>query len=178
LSMGGYGAMLNAFRYPDLFSRVIALDSAFNKIPIVESVNEKTWDLFLKRNYESMFNTTDISTYKNSFNDYEYLAEKLTKTAPEKMPKIFMAAGRGDQLYPANTAFRDYLLELGYDVTWTDYEGRHSWYSFNQGIDAGIKWLPLDPFTDNMIYYGPDAHIDETNFAHWTTMYNVEMKEQ
>ena len=176
-SMGGYGAFVNGFRNPELFSRIVALDSALNKAPILESVNEPTWDLYYRRHYEAMFGYENIASYENSDNDYEFLAAEIAKLGAEKMPKIFMGCGAQDQLYEPNIAFREYLLGLGYDVTWEEYEGKHSWYSFNKGIDAAVKWLPLDTFLDNVIYYGPESSIDGTNFAHWNAWYNVEMKE-
>lgn len=176
-SMGGYGAFVNGFRHPELFSRIIALDSALNKPVFLSSVNEPSWDMFLRSHYEAMFNVSDISMYENSDNDYEYLAVQVAQHTPELMPKIFMACGREDGLISGNLELRDKLKELGYEVDWLDFDGNHSWYSFDLGIEAAVKWLPLENFCDNVMYYGRWAHIDGTNFAYWSTMYNVEAED-
>ena len=89
-SMGGYGAFVNGFRHPELFSRIIAVNSALQKVPIMTSVNEPTWDMFLRDNYEAMFNFQDVAEYENSDNDYEFLAETVAKTEMGNLPKIFM----------------------------------------------------------------------------------------
>ncbi len=179
-SMGGYGAFVNGFRHPELFSRIIALDPALNKTPILESVNEPGWDLYFKSDYESMFNSDAISKYADSNNDYEYLAAKVAKETPELMPKIFIASGNEDPLFAGNEIYRDYLRKLGYEVDWLEIDGNHSWYTYNIGMEAGVKWLPIgqDYFVENVPYYGRWAHIDGTNFAHWNTMYNVEAEEK
>lgn len=169
-SMGGYGAFVNGFRHPELFSRIIAVNSALQKVPIMTSVNEPTWDMFLRDNYEAMFNFQDVAEYENSDNDYEFLAETVAKTEMGNLPKIFMACGKQDGLYDGNTAYRDLLKNLGYEVDWLEFEGNHSWYSFDIGMEGAVKWLPLENFRENIFYYGKDAHIDGTNFAHWSTI--------
>lgn len=174
-SMGGYGAFVNGLRHPELFSHIIALDAALNKQPILTSSNEWDWDMFLKPHYESMFNYKDIAEYENSDNDYEHLAQQVSKLGKDKMPKVFMACGNEDSLFAGNQAFRDMLKGLGYEVEWLEFDGNHSWYTYDLGIDAAVKWLPTqDNFVDNVMYYGRWAHIDGTNFAHWSTMYNME----
>lgn len=177
-SMGGYGAFVNAFRYPELFGRIIGLDSAFQKVPIMTSVNEPTWDLYFRKHYEAMFNLKDIAEYENSDNDYEFLAGKLAKEGNYSLPGVFMACGKEDSLYDGNAAYRELLRSLGYQVEWLEFAGNHSWYSFDIGIEAAVKWLPLENFRENVFYYGSDAHIDGTNFAHWSTMYNVEAEDK
>lgn len=90
-----------------------------------------------------------------------------------------MACGKEDGLIDGSRTYRDLLEECGFDVTWLEFDGNHSWYSFDQGIDAAVKWLPTqDNFVGNVMYYGRWAHIDGTNFAHWSTMYNLEAEDK
>ena len=177
-SMGGYGAFVNGLRHPELFSKIISVNAALNKTSILESVNEPTWDLFLKRHYEAMFGYKDISEYEGSDNDYEALAEKVKAMGAEMMPDIFMACGNEDVLCAGNIAYRDFLKNLGYNVEWYDYPANHSWYSFDIGMEAAIKWLPLETFRDSFMYYGRDAYIDPRNFAHWNAWYNLEAQDK
>jgi len=177
-SMGGEGAFVNGLRHPELFSRIISIDAALNKAGVLGSSDEVTWDLFFKKNYEIMFGLDNIAEYENSENDYEYLAKKVAGMGASMMPEIFIACGLEDGMYGLSTAYRDMLMELGYKVTWADLEANHSWYTFDEGMDAAVKWLPTeDNFCGNVIYYGRDAHIDADNFAHWKAYYNLEASE-
>ncbi len=179
-SMGGYGAFVNGFRHPELFSKLFSLDAALNKPAIIGSVNELSWDMYFRSHYEAMFNMKNIEDYAGSNNDYEYLAEKVSKETPGLMPEIFMACGVEDGLIDGNRDLRDLLKKLGYTVTWLEVPGNHSWYAFDNGIEPAVKWLTdsKDTFVDNVPYYGSIAHIDGTNFAHWSTMYNVEAEKK
>jgi len=179
-SMGGYGTFVIGFQHPELFSHIISMNAALNKPVILGSSNEVTWDLFFKRHYEAMFGCKDISEYENSENDYEYLAgEVAKKMTKEELPRVFISAGTEDGLYQGSVDYSKMLKDLGYDVTWVDVEGNHSWYSFEKGIEAAVKWLPTeDNFCGNMIYYGRNAHIDATNYAHWNSFYNIEARER
>lgn len=179
-SMGGYGALLTGFRYPHIFSRIIANACALNKQAILNSDNHPTWDMYTKENYEIMFDCSNgIEEYENSWNDYEYLAQKVATEKPELMPKVFMCTTNGDQTFPANVAFANgFLKPLGYDVTWVDAgEGHHSYWSFDKEMDYAFKWLPLDPFVDNYKYYGPEAWCSVDNWCHWKSFYNVELED-
>lgn len=181
-SMGGYGAFVLGLGNPELFGRIIALDSALNKGGVLESSNgQSSWDLFKKDEYKAIFNLKDVSEYVGSRNDYEFLARETAEKAGE-LPRIFMACGTLDPLYAGNMEYRDQLTSLGYDVEWYAFEGKHNWHSFDVGMERAVTaWLPLeDNFRSNdFYYYGPEASTQENRmpWSRWKAWYNVEMEE-
>jgi S-formylglutathione hydrolase FrmB len=141
LSMGGFGSFVNGLRHPETFSCICALSAALIKSQILNSVNEPGHDIFTKRNYETMFGIADTADWVGSENDYEALAVKL-KDSPIK-PKIYMACGTEDGLIAADRAYRDLLIENGYDVTWEEGPGVHNWAFWDTYIEHVLDWLPL-----------------------------------
>lgn len=182
-SMGGYGAFLLGLSNPDLFSHIIALDSALNKGGVLESSEgESEWDLFTKSNYKGMYSLDDVADYAGSIEDYEFIAEECKKNAKE-LPRIFDACGTRDVLYAGNVEYRDKLIALGYDVEWYEFDGDHNYWSFDIGMEKAItEWLPLsDNFRENdFIYYGPTASTIQNNFpwSRWEAWYNVEIEDK
>lgn len=49
-------------------------------------------------------------------------------------PQIYMTCGLQDSLITANHSFRDYLLECGLPVTYTESDGIHDWNFWNEQI--------------------------------------------
>lgn len=141
LSMGGFGSIVNGLRHPETFGYIAALSSALIKQGILNSSNEPGHDFFTRRQYETLFGVEKIEDYAGSENDYEALADKL-KNAPVK-PKIYMACGTEDTLFPANTAFRDRLREDNFDLTWEEGPGVHNWAFWDAYIEKALNWLPL-----------------------------------
>lgn len=145
-SMGGYGALVVGLAHPEVFSRIIALSSAMNKQPFIESTNEVNWDLYSRDNYRAMFSLDDMNDFVDTEEDYEFTARRTAALGKDKMPKIFM--GRGDidmNAREADFAFRDYLIELGYDVTFIEYPSLHNYHAFNTGMEAGdAAVVPFD----------------------------------
>lgn len=177
-SMGGHGAFVLGLGNPDIFSRIIALNSALNKNAVIDSSNEKTWDLFKKDNYLAMFNLKNTKDYENSRDDYEFLAKEIIEKK-KPMPEIFMACGTSDVLMPANIELRDYLKNLGFQVHWAEFEGGHNYYSFDIGMEMAISsWLPTeDNFRKNFIYYGPEASTEKDFcWSNWSAWYNMELE--
>ena len=175
-SMGGHGAFVIGLRHPELFSRLVSLDASLQKYGIETSTDSTDhWDLTRKHQYLNMFGISDPSEWAGSEHDYEFLAKRLAETNKELMPRIYMSCGRQDGLYGLNTAYRDMLRGLGYDVEWFEFDGAHSYYSMCQGIAEAVKWLPLeDEFAGNDPYYGPTANLGFDNFNGWRVFCNME----
>ena len=141
LSMGGFGSIVNGLRHPETFGCITALSSALIKEKILSASNEPGHDFFTRRQYETLFGVDKIEDYAGSENDYEALADKL-KNADNK-PKIYMACGTEDSLFDSNVAFKDKLIEDGFDVTWEKGPGVHNWVFWDAYIEKAINWLPL-----------------------------------
>lgn len=149
LSMGGYGAIVNGLRNPGIFSRIIALSSALIKDFILESVDEPGRDFFTRTQYETMFGLKNIQDFEGSVNDYDALAEGLSKTEPDR-PLFYMACGTEDSLFTVNNAYKDKLTSLGYQVTWEAGSGVHNWNFWDTYIEKALDWLPLGEAADGI----------------------------
>ena len=142
LSMGGFGTIVNGLKHPEKFGCLGLFSAALIKNNILNSRNEDVQDLLTKRNYETMFDLDDARDFEGSVNDYDMLAEKAAASG-EALPKIWMACGNDDSLYPANKAFAAKLKKLHYDVDWSHWKGRHDWVFWQECIVKFIPWLPL-----------------------------------
>ncbi len=141
LSMGGYGALINALRAPETFGAVCALSGAYI-IDHISTITEDSDNIFASKQYfELVFG--NLSEVKGSEKDYNALAEKLVKEK-SSLPRFYIACGTEDELMDTNTALRDKLNALGYDVTWEEGPGGHDWLFWDAYIKKSIDWLPLD----------------------------------
>lgn len=126
LSMGGYGALKIALREPDRFCAGAGLSSAvdFDKRHIFSDIGKAIFG--------------ENGSLPDEDNLY-FLAEKTAKH--KNRPGLFMAVGTDDFLYAENTAFRDRLRELGYDLTYMEGPGNHSWEFWDEYIQYVLKWM-------------------------------------
>lgn len=139
LSMGGYGAMTNGLKYANTFGYVAALSAAF----ILEAfANTKEGDKssILSRN-ELISVFGDLDKLVGSDKDYKVHAKNLKK---DDRPHIYIACGTEDHLIKANREFRDYLLDLEFDVKYEEGPGDHDWIFWDTYIYKVLQWLPLD----------------------------------
>lgn len=140
LSMGGYGAFRNGFRYAGTFGRIASLSGAF----LVDRFAERTDDA--PRFFESRAFTEavygDVEAVRGSDKDPTWLAEQLVESGAP-LPKIYLACGVDDGLYEANLETLRRLRALGYDVAYEEGPGGHDWAFWNRSIERVIEWLPL-----------------------------------
>ena len=142
LSMGGFGTVVNGLKHPEKFGYLGMFSAALIKNNIINSRNTNVQDLLTKKNYETMLDLKNAKDYEGSVNDYEALAEKLASSGDAK-PKVWIACGTEDSLYPANEVFAKKLKELGYSVKWSKWKGKHDWIFWQECIVKFIPWLPL-----------------------------------
>lgn len=140
LSMGGFGAIVNGLRHPETFSCVAGLSSGLIKQGILNATDAPN-QLMTATQYCAMFGIDSVKDYDGSENDYEALADKVASD-PNK-PKIYLCCGLQDGLIEPNRAYRDKLKGLGYDVTWAESAGGHTWEFWGEYIEKVINWLPL-----------------------------------
>lgn len=85
-----------------------------------------------------------MGTLSGSGWDYEALAERLAESGTPK-PRIYMDCGTEDiSLYRANTAFKDKLLTLGFDVTRDIRLGGHGMTFWGNSLRKEAEFLPVD----------------------------------
>lgn len=121
LSMGGYGALKFGLSMPDFFSHIASFSGAVN---VYERV------ALSPGTYSDVFGIIDTS--KDSVNDLFYLAEKASKL--ENRPSVYMWCGTEDFLIEENRKFTAHLSSLGYEHTYCESSGNHSWPYWDEQI--------------------------------------------
>ncbi len=147
LSMGGFGALRNGFKYCQNFGYIIALSGALH-----------FFETDLAKPIDSIFHEHEVFGNRNEAavsDKNPRVAFMNAKSACVKngisLPKIYMACGTDDSLLWANRAYRDYLIENGADVTYSEPKGNHNWDFWNDQIPRFLNWLPLDNHSSQMI---------------------------
>ena len=141
LSMGGYGAIINGFHAPEVFSAICALSPATILEDHFEQLEVGTADIFKSKKYFEMI-FGDLDQVTGSGKDYVALAEGLAKSGKEK-PKLYIACGTEDFLFQSNVVFKNKLIELGFETTWIQDAGDHDWIFWDTYIKKVLDWLPL-----------------------------------
>lgn len=138
LSMGGFGAIRNGLYYNDTFGAIIALSSALITREVAAMTPENGGNMMAPYGYYR-HTFGDLANLLGSDKDPEWLAkEKLTA---DNMPKLFLACGSEDFLINENTAFHEYLEQIGYPHQWWVRPGVHDFDFWNQAMPEGMNWL-------------------------------------
>lgn len=138
LSMGGFGAIHTALKYPEHFGKMFGLSSGMilNRIKGMKpgTSNEiADYDYFAQ-----VFGNLD--KLEESENNPEYLVKARMKKGDVIQP-VFMACGTEDFLLNDNHQFRDFLIENGVDLTYKESAGIHDWKFWNEYLEPAIQWL-------------------------------------
>ena len=129
LSMGAFGCMHVGSRYPETFSKIIALSGVYDPKDILMQTLLVSQNGFSREYYDSLF-----------------LKEKdtcLDTLVRNKQQDCFLACGREDPLYASGRAAYEYLKNNGKDAVWFETEGNHDFVFWNEGIKRGIQWLGI-----------------------------------
>lgn len=136
LSMGGYGSIRTAFRYPEKFFACIALSSALVINDIASEESSEVSDLLDPKMKRDIFG--DPKEMRGSDLDPEALYLRL-KESGKKAPFLYFAIGTEDNLIEDNRGFRDFLAAQEADFFFEEGPGRHTWQFWNEYIDRGLK---------------------------------------
>jgi putative tributyrin esterase len=139
LSMGGYGAFKLALSLPERYAAAASLSGA---VDIREVVKRKEKDPGNSAWLETMQNIFgDLEKVPGSAHDLFPLAEKVAKSKVK--PRLFQFCGTEDFLYADNLRFRDFVKPLGFDYTYVEGPGDHTWGYWDASIQKVLAWLEL-----------------------------------
>ena len=141
LSMGGLGAIYAALRYPETFSYVGALSSAFLADSYPTTNSYKMGLLSSKDFYDFTFGSEE--NFKGSEKDYDKLAKDLASSG-KQLPVMFMACGKDDPLLEMSRKHQAYFKELGYQVEYVEDSGAHDWAFWDRNLHRFIDTLPVE----------------------------------
>ena len=138
LSMGGYGALHTAFKYPLTYGKAVGLSSAL----IVEQLGHMTpEDENPMADYDYYTETFgDLKNAEKSDINPKVLVRKLQEQGT-KLPGIFMACGTEDFLIEPNRNFRDFLIGRGIPVCYYESAGVHDWTFWREYLEPAIQWM-------------------------------------
>jgi S-formylglutathione hydrolase FrmB len=138
LSMGGYGAFKLALSRPDLYAAAASLSGAVDIAEVIKERDDpghKGWPEIMRNIFG------DLEKVPGSQHDLFALADKVSKAASK--PRLFQYCGTEDALYKDNLRLRDFIRPLGFDYTYAETPGDHSWVYWDKMIQKVLAWLPL-----------------------------------
>ena len=154
MSMGGFGSLLNGFRWSETFGWMVVLSPAILNTEFLQkqvqpvsgpagSGNITGSESFPRRRdfLESVFGP--FEEVDGSERDIFAMYRKAA-ASPAGSPQIYLACGTEDALYPKVCYFRDFLLAEGAPLTFRDGPGIHDWAFWNTYLEDALEtFLPL-----------------------------------
>jgi len=138
LSMGGYGAFKLALSRPDQYAAAASLSGAVDIAEVIKRNNEPDSPAWLEQ-MRNIFG--DLSKVPGSPHDLFNLAKKVSQSANK--PRLFQYCGTDDFLYQDNLRLRDFISPLGFDYTYEETPGGHTWDHWDRTIQRVLGWLAL-----------------------------------
>ena len=140
LSMGGYGTLIYALKYPELFAACAPLSAAVFDDDALLNMPEKNWDVtfgpLFGRNLKGKDRLTE-TWYKNS-----PLKIVETKSLDElKKVRYWIDCGDDDFLTKGNCLLHIALSEKRVPHEYRVRDGAHSWTYWRTGITDGLKFI-------------------------------------
>ena len=127
LSMGGYGALKMALSSPEEFAGVASFSGAINVADPKRFGSDYWYNIF-----------GDPSTIEGSKNDVYTLIKEAAESG-KPLPKVYMWCGLQDWLLPDSRKAKELLEQYGYDLTYSETDGNHSWTYWDREIQNAIK---------------------------------------
>lgn len=138
VSMGGYGALINALRYPDTFSKAITLSGAYVEL---EFADQKRYipDFNSDEKYQKKV-FGDVETMRQRNVDPRFCIEELQRQA-KPIPQIYFACGEQDFMIAQNRKLHRFLEDAQIPHTYSEGTGAHDWGYWNHHLAAALDWL-------------------------------------
>ena len=132
LSMGGYGAVTLALRYPDVWSAAVSHSGVLAPRP-GEARPEAAWG-----SQRRAFGPDTAGWWAR---DPARLAARLVAADRARLPALHVDVGTSDRLLAQSRAFRRALDSLGVPVAYAEWPGGHTWDYWRAHAPEGLAWL-------------------------------------
>ena len=126
VSMGGYGAFKAAFLHPELFFAAASFSGVLSLDILRANPNDP-------RQAEFAYLLCDLSKLAGGEHDPAAWLKKAANN-PSTLPRLFMACGRQDDLYPLNLMFHSASRALGVEIDYHEEDGQHDWFFWDMQI--------------------------------------------
>ena len=138
LSMGGFGALHTALRYPETFGKAAALSSALIVHDIAHMQPGTDNGVANYAYYRECFG--DLETVEERDVNPEVLVEAL-QAAGKPLPGIYMACGTEDFLIEPNRALHRFLTEHGVEHQYFEGPGVHDMVFWSAWAPKAVEWM-------------------------------------
>jgi putative tributyrin esterase len=120
LSMGGYGAFKAAFLRPELYSAAASFSGVLSLQVLKAIPNDPR-----QKEFALLFG--NLTKLAGSEHDPAIWLKRAAAN-PASLPRLFMACGRQDDLYPLNVMFNAACKDLGVSIDYHEEDGKHDWF--------------------------------------------------
>ncbi len=117
LSMGGYGSMKLALKYPQKFASIVSHSGGF-RVP----------------------DPTKVGTPDQPVIHRDDVYDIAAKLDVRKAPAIRLDCGKDDFLIDANRGFHRHLVKLGIKHEYREYPGAHEWSYWDEHVQQALKF--------------------------------------
>jgi esterase superfamily len=129
LSMGGYGALKIGLRNPLLYGKIAGISSVCD-MPS-RALGDDNGSLLKPIFGEELIVPDEDNLFQIA----------MAHQSDAIKPKVFMGVGTEDMLYEENVRFQAALKENGYDITYKESVGTHSWEFWDEYIQYVLAWM-------------------------------------
>jgi len=145
ISMGGYGAMYNAIKYRDTFSKVVAFSPAVDAYKLLVEAHAPG---FSEEQFLGIFKSKN--KYYNSDTN---LLKAWTECPEAERPELFMCCGYNDiAVYKAVEEMEKGFVEKKMPHTYLEGPGNHEIYYWEQMLDPAFSFLAgIEPGTKDKV---------------------------
>lgn len=142
LSMGGYGAVTLALRYPAVFGAAASHSGVLSPLgagrrPSAREL-EQEWGPRFWPYLRPVFGRDTAGWWAR---DPARLARRLRTATSGLTPALYVDVGTSDPLLAQNRAFRDSLRAMGVRHTYAEWSGRHDWQYWRRHLGESLAWL-------------------------------------
>ena len=130
LSMGGYGAVKLALKYPEMFCSAVSHSGA---VKFAHKPDFSGWKEKDRAEWTRVFGLEPT----NGPDDPYGLAAKLDTA---KRPALRIDCGAEDFLLESNRDFHGYLTEIGYSHEYEEFSGGHTWDYWDVHVQEAIAF--------------------------------------
>jgi putative tributyrin esterase len=131
VSMGGYGAFKAALRYPERFAAAASISGVLSLEILRTLPNDPR-----QAEFAHVFGSLD----KLAGGEHDPLTWlKHASAAPENLPRLYIASGRQEDLYPLGLYFQEACRSQGISVDYHEEDGKHEWFFWNQQIQRFLS---------------------------------------
>jgi putative tributyrin esterase len=135
LSMGGYGALKFAVKYPDKFIFAASMSGALGAP--AWNVNDKEMIDFVKPSLARVYGAMDNPV--RAANDIFKLYDALSPEGSKQLPFIYLDCGTEDFLFDSNRTFAALLLKHKIPHEYRELPGKHEWPYWDSQVQEILR---------------------------------------